>query len=311
MSAPRCLPALPFLLLIGCATAGLPPEAVEHNLAGASALASGELDDAEARFRLALEYHPGFAESRANLGLVAFRRHELADAEGHLRAAIRLDSAFDEAWSNLGLVLVAQGREREAARAFERALAIDPGLTQARRNLAELWMRAEDFVEARAQLMRLVQILDESTPQGASASALLAYCEHRLGRRREALFRAEAVLVVRPDSPKARLVRGVARAADGDFEGALADYAVAAEDPGLRHDVAVRIAATQLAAGHLDAARENIEELLQGDEDPAVQLLAAHCARALGDDAAAREHAQHALRLAPNLSAAQRLLEQL
>lgn len=298
--------ALILLVLLGACATGetLPAIAVEHNTAGAESLAAGELDDAEARFRLALEYQPGFAESRANLGLVAFQRDQLDDAEGHLRAAIRLDANFDEAWSNLGLVLAAKGQLHDAKRAFETALAIDPGLVAARRNLADLNMRASNYVEARAHLMRLVQIVEASTTDGARASAMLAYCELRLGREDEALFRAEIVLNVRPDEPLARLVRGIARAASREFEGAAEDYIIAASDGQLRRDVQIRQAALFLAWRRPEEAAPIIEELLNDGEDPAVSLLAAHLARAENNPDAALEHADAALLAAPGLPAA-------
>lgn len=293
------------VLLSACATGGTLPEiAVEHNTAGAESLAAGELDDAEARFRLALEYQPGFAESRANLGLVAFRRGQLDDAEGHLRAAIRLDANFDEAWSNLGLVLAAKGQVQGAKRAFETALAIDPGLVAARRNLADLDMRGSNYVEARAHLMRLVQIVDASTADGARASAMLAYCELRLGREEEGLFRAQIVLNVRPDEPLARLVRGIARAASHDFEGAAEDYAIAAGDPGLRRDVQIRQGALYLAWRRREDAAPIIADLLNDGEEPAVCLLAAHLALAEDNPEAALEYARAALLAAPGLPAA-------
>lgn len=299
------LSLIALVLLSACATGGtLPEAAVEHNTAGAESLAAGELDDAEARFRLALEYQPGFAESRANLGLVAFRRGQLDDAEGHLRAAIRLDANFDEAWSNLGLVLAAKGQVRAAKRAFETALAIDPGLVAARRNLADLDMRGSNYVEARAHLMRLVQIVDASTADGARASAMLAYCELRLGREEEGLFRAQIVLNVRPEEPLARLVRGIARAASRDFEGAAEDYAIAANDAGLRRDVQIRQGALYLAWSRPEDAAPIIANLLNDGEEPAVCLLAAHLALAEDNPDAALEHAHAALLAAPGLPAA-------
>lgn len=305
MPSPRALSLALVLFSAACATGGtLPVVAVEHNTAGAESLAAGELDDAEARFRLALEYHPGFAESRANLGLVAFQRGELDDAEGHLRAAIRLDANFDEAWSNLGLVLAAKGQIRDAKRAFETALAIDPGLVAARRNLADLVMRESDYVEARAHLMRLVQIVDASAADGARASAMLAYCELRLGRDEEALYRAQVVLNVRPDEPLARLVRGIANAAAQDFEAAAEDYAIAAFDHELRRDVQIRQAALYLAWNRPEDAAPIVEELLNDGEEAAVTLLAAHLALANHDPDAALEYAHAALQAAPGLPAA-------
>ena len=51
-------------LITGCAgTAPLAPKAVELNRAGTEALAAGNLEMAEARFALALEYHPRFVEA--------------------------------------------------------------------------------------------------------------------------------------------------------------------------------------------------------------------------------------------------------
>src|SRR5690348_2662771 len=115
------------ILLVGCGGGALPRVAIEHNTAGATLLAEGDLDQAEARFRLALEYHPRFAEPRANLGLVALQRGDLPAAEENLRAAIRLNDDFAEAWANLGVVLVRRGHRREGRQAFEHALGVDPG----------------------------------------------------------------------------------------------------------------------------------------------------------------------------------------
>ncbi|HJL45058.1 MAG TPA: tetratricopeptide repeat protein, partial [Polyangiaceae bacterium LLY-WYZ-15_(1-7)] len=161
----------------GPSTAALPPPATAHNAAGVRHLGAGDLDAAEARFRIALEYHPRFVEARANLGAVALERGELAEAERHLRLAVHLDPEFDEAWANLGVLHARRGELEAAAEALETALAIDPGLTDARRNLGDVWIRLGRFAEARAQLMRLVELHAAPSAPWARASALLAYCE--------------------------------------------------------------------------------------------------------------------------------------
>lgn len=269
----RLIVCCPF---VGCATTHLPQQAIEHNTAGVAALSDDHLDDAEARFRLALEYQPAFVESRANLGLVAFRRGHLEDAEGHLRMALNQDPDFDEAWSNLGLVLLAQNRRDEAVAAFESALAIDPGLVNARKNLAEVLLDQEDFAAARAQFMRLVQIVEDESNEGAEAAAHLAYCELRLGRVQAALFRAETVIAVRPHAPLAHLVRGIARAQEGDYELALADFAVAEEDTALVRDVHLRKAAVYVVQSRFSEAEALLVPLAQegnAREQDAVALL--------------------------------------
>ena len=76
---PLHLLGLSLLLLSACAgTAPLAPKAVELNRAGTDALSAGDLETAEARFALALEYHPRFVEALTNLGLVEMQRGNLA-----------------------------------------------------------------------------------------------------------------------------------------------------------------------------------------------------------------------------------------
>ena len=258
------------LALAACGGAGLPREAVEHNARGAELLAEGALDDAEARFHIALEYHPRFSEPRANLGIVAMERGDLALAERHLRAAVELNEDFAQAWGNLGVVLERQGRLSEAREAYDRALSIDPGVPSPRRNLAFLHARVGRFDEARAQLQRLVQI----TPDDVEAAGLLAYCELRLDRRRAARDRASAILDAHPEAPLALAVRGVLRAFDGDLDGAVADLSIASDDPVVGDHAKKRLAAVHVLRGDCTEARELVDALLASDpEDPAVLLI--------------------------------------
>jgi Flp pilus assembly protein TadD len=259
--------SLPFALLLlslgfACGGAGLPPEAIEHNTAGAELLAGGELDAAEARFHLALEYHPRFSEPRANLGVVALERGQLDRAEEHLRGALELEPDFAEAWGDLGVVLERKGRTAEARAAYERGLSVNPGLVGPRRNLAFLHAREGRFGEARAQLLRLAQV----DPTDAEAGGLLAYCELRLDRPTAAAERAAAVLAEAPDAPMALAVRGVVRAHARDLDGAAADLRGAGEDPVVGRHARVRLAAVLLLRGECPEARRLVETLL--DDDP-------------------------------------------
>jgi tetratricopeptide (TPR) repeat protein len=286
---------LVLLLVTACVRGGnLPPPAIDHNREGVVLLEAGDLDGAEARFRLALEYHPRFAEPRANLGLVLLRRGDLDGAENELRTAIALDPAFDEAWSGLGVVLEARGDRAAAAEAWEHALSIDPGLVAARRNLADVRIRDGHFAEARAQLVRLAQL--ERGEGLARAQALLGYCELRLGRPIAAREQAERVLIDHPDHRVARVVRGALHAEAGRTQLAMVDLLAAVDDPLVGFDARLRIATLHVAGGAHDEATELVHELLrEAPSAPAVRLLAAWHAAGLGrwDDAAA--HARAAL----------------
>lgn len=256
--------------LAGCVSAGgLPSVAVDHNREGAQAFARGELDTAEARFRLALEYHPRFAEPHANLGLVMLRRGDVRAAEDHLRTAIELNADFDEAWANLGVVLLRLGERDDAIDAFESALAIDPGLVDARSNLAKTWMKLERWAEARAQWMRLLQ--QTPTPR---VRAMLAYCELRLDRPDAAREQAEQALREAPGESVARVVRGVLHARDGRFHSAVEDLVHAQDDPVVGFDARLRLAAVELARGNRAGAQTRIAALRrEAPSHPAVVFL--------------------------------------
>src|SRR4030081_836953 len=61
--------------LVACTQpAALPAKAIDLNRDGALALASGDLEKAEARIALALEYNPRFTEAWVNLGIIELDR---------------------------------------------------------------------------------------------------------------------------------------------------------------------------------------------------------------------------------------------
>lgn len=305
--------AIGLALLSACgATGALPSAAVDLNRRGAEALGESQVDDAEARFRLAIEHHPRFAEPHANLGVVMLERGRLEEAERHLRDAIALDPDLDEAWSNLGVVLHRQGRIDEAALSFEHALSIDPGLFSARQNLAELWILRRQFDEARAHLMRLVQLTEEGSPAWARAHAMLAFCELRLGLEPEAVARAGRVLDLKPHEPIALVVRGILHTRRGDYEDALRDLTEAARDPLSRYDAQLRLAGVYVALGRLEEAGRLIPNLIWESSDaeqPAIRLIASWWAYESGQYEDACRHAEVALVVDPHLGEAVELLE--
>lgn len=205
MLAPRLLSlcVLFSIFSVGCATSGIAEEALLNNRAGADRLAAGDLNGAEARFHLALEYNRSFADPYANLGAVALERGHFAEAEHYLKTAIELNADFAEAWANLGVLRTRQHRHPEAREAYTKALEINPGLISARRNLAFLLADDSDWASARAQLYRLLEL----TPDDQDARAVLSFCELQLHRPDAA--RATLAEVPSPvDSPMLAFVRG-------------------------------------------------------------------------------------------------------
>ena len=151
MLTSRVIASGTLVALLGCAVvcagcgASRPSPAAELLVdEGAQHLAEGQLEQAEASLRLALEFEPGVAAAHANLGLVALARGDLEGAERALRAAIALREDFVEAWSDLGVVLERRGRDDAARAAYEHALSIHPGRPEPRLGLARLLVRQAD-----------------------------------------------------------------------------------------------------------------------------------------------------------------------
>ena len=94
--------------------------------AGVDAAQSGELDQAAAAFRKAVEVDPTDAEAWDSLGVVLVRAGDEARGVEAFRRALRAVPGHREAHRNLAVVLDRQGRGAEAARHYRAFLAKSP-----------------------------------------------------------------------------------------------------------------------------------------------------------------------------------------
>jgi len=185
--------------LLGCAgTAPLPPQAVALNRAGAEALARGDLETADARLSLALEYSPRFVEALVNQGLLELQRGNFERARELLMRARRLNADVAQPHHALGILAERQARPDEASRHYYEALAVDPGFAPARANLARLLFDASMLDEALIQFKRLSEVAPDS-PEAAQG---LAETLLRLGRVDEAEAVTRNARARFPDSPE-------------------------------------------------------------------------------------------------------------
>lgn len=147
------------LVAVGCAgTAPLQPKAVQLNRAGTEALASGDLETAEARFALALEYHPRFIEALVNLGLVEMQRGNFERARLEFERARRINADLAQPHHALGVLAERERRPDVAAEHYREALRVNPGFAPSRGNLARMLFAAGRYDDAREQFLRLVEV---------------------------------------------------------------------------------------------------------------------------------------------------------
>ncbi len=251
-------------LLSGCkGSAPLPAKAIDLNTQGADALATGDLETAEARFDLALEYSPRFVEALVNRALVEVQRGNYLRARRLLSRARRLNPDFAQPHHGYGVLEEREGRPDKASGHYLEALSIDPGYVASRLNLARLYYTAGKYEHAKEQFKRAVEV----APDRAEAYAGLAESLIKLSRTAEA---------------------------DEIVEHAFREFADDAQ-------LAILQARAHLRRNKVDAAVELLQPLTRGRNDVAVAALgwlgAAELAR--GRPVAAERAAVRALNMAP------------
>jgi len=215
----RDLPALFAVLgtLAGCsAGVPLPPQAQALNNAGIEALARGDLETADARFSVALEYSPRFVDALVNLGLVELERGNFERARTSFERARRLNPDVAQPHHALGVLAERTARPDHASLHYYEALRVDPGFAPARANLARLLFASGQIEEALVQYQRLIEV----APNDAAACAGLIETLLRLGRHTEADQALAAASTHFTDAPELALLTARKELRLGRFDAA-------------------------------------------------------------------------------------------
>lgn len=274
------------LLLFGCAhSPPLPKKAIELNQAGAYALAKGDLETAEARLALAIEYNPRFTEAWVNLGLVELRRGNVALARHHLEKALGLNPDLPAPHHALGYLEDLVGDGEAAEKHYRAALKVDPGFAAARINLGRRLFGRGAYDEAREQFLRLTQVAPEAEGgwvglseallalhRVEEADAVLANAKHRFSESP-----ALGLLIARLMLEKRQYLEAEAMLVlltDGRLEG----------NPAREEAAWAWLAVSRVALGRPREAVAAAKEAIARDPDDRVAVVAmAQALRQLGD----------------------------
>jgi len=127
---------------------------------GTMLLRQGDLDQAEAAFRVAYEL-AGPAAAVDGLGCVAFLKGDLEQAEKYFVQAYQMDESYYESLGNLALLYESQGLYSQAKRVYSLAIQHNPGDYRARNNFAGLLLDIkEDAQRARWELLKARALVD-------------------------------------------------------------------------------------------------------------------------------------------------------
>lgn len=256
------------LLVAACAPRGaIHPNAVELNKTGAYALAHGDLETAQARLSLAVEYHPNFVEAWINLGLLELARGDVAMAEKRFKRALAIDKDASGAHVGLGVVAERRGDRPLAEKEYRAALAIDPGLPEPRANLARLLADRGALDEARDHLRRLIEV------QSDDPAGWLALCEvlWRMGRDAEASKLVDEAIAHLGDRPEVELLVARRDLRAGEHDEAIARLEPLARTPGaLGRAAGGWLAIAKLEKGDVEGARTAAKAVLARDPEDAL-----------------------------------------
>jgi protein O-GlcNAc transferase len=271
----------------GCAgTAPLPAKALDLNRAGIEALAAGDLETADARFSLALEYNPNFVDALTNQGLVELQRGNFERARQLLTRARRLNPDVAQPHHALGVLAERERRPDLASHDYYEALRVDPGFAPARANLAHLLYDGGRYEDALLQFKRLIEVAPDAVEARAGLAATLLHLE----RVAEASSVINDALSAFPDSPEVAILAARLEIRRGAYDEAVARLSPLTHE---RTDLAVHalswLAAAELAQGRLDDAVRSAERAIALAPDDALASYALGVGlKKLGDPAAER-----------------------
>jgi protein O-GlcNAc transferase len=286
----RWIPTIAFALPIFCfacaGTAPLPPKALALNEAGVAALAAGDLETADARFGLALEYNPNFVEALTNQGLVELERGNFERARQLIARARRLNPDVAQPHHALGVLAERERRPDLASRNYYEALRVDPGFAPSRANLAHLLYNGGLYEDALLQFKRLVEVAPDVIAAHTGLAATLLHLE----RVTEASEVIENALAAAPDDPELAILAARLEIRRGQFEAAILRLSPLTHE---RSELAVHalawLAAAELAGGRPERAVSAAERAIALVPDDALASYALGISlKKLGDPAAQR-----------------------
>ncbi len=145
-----------------------------HVHVGLALAGRGQVEEAIAHYRKALDIQPDCVEACVQLGFVSFSRGDVDEAIAHYRKALEIRPDCVEAHNNLGLALVDRGQVDEAIAQYGKALDISPDYADAHYNLGLALANRGQSGEAIAHYRKALDIKPDCYPAHTSLGDALA-----------------------------------------------------------------------------------------------------------------------------------------
>ena len=191
-----------------------------NNNLGNAFLQKGQHDEAMAQLKRALEIRPNYAEAHDNLGNVFLGKGQLDEAMAHYKRALEIKPEFAEAQNSLGVALLREGKAGEAMAHFQKAIEINPGYADAHVNLGNGLLQRGKMDEAVAHYRRALEI----KPGYAQTQSNLGSALLQKGEVNEAIAHYHRALEIKPDYAEAHNNLGNALLQKGQRDEAIVHF---------------------------------------------------------------------------------------
>jgi len=173
------------------------------NNLGGTLLEKGQINEAIAYYRQALEIKPDVAQVQGNLGNALVRQGQVEEAMTYLQKALQLDPAYSEGFNYMGNAFMKKGQTAEAISYYQKAVQLNTSYADAHNNLGAAFWRDGQLDEAIAHYREAVAIKPESAEMQFNLGNALA----RKGSWADAITCYQAALRTERDSVKAAKIR--------------------------------------------------------------------------------------------------------
>ncbi|MBV8175419.1 MAG: tetratricopeptide repeat protein [Verrucomicrobia bacterium] len=243
-----------------------------YNNLGNALLQKGQVDEALAQFRKALEINPHYVEARSNLGAALFQKGQVDEAVAQYERVLEINPNHAPASYNLGLALFQKGRVDGAITQYKKAVKINPYYPEAHNTLGHALLQEGQVDEALAQFQRALDI----NPNYVEARYNLGNALFQKGRSDEAIDQFQKALEINPNYVNAYSNLGVVLFEKGRLDEAVAQYKKAVEIDSKSFAIRYNLGNVLFEKGQLNEAITQFQEVLRLNPDfsPAQENLA-------------------------------------
>ena len=168
--------------------------AVAHSAYSSLLFKEGEVQEALAHARRAIELAPNYAEAHNDLGVGLMRTGDPAGGVVEFQRSLALKPTYHEAENNWGIAEAQRGNLAEALKHYHRAVALDPDYADAHVNIGNLLVRERRFAEAMPHYAEALRIRPDEADAHFNWGVALA----QQGKFGDAIPHFKAAIAIRP-----------------------------------------------------------------------------------------------------------------